>query len=135
MRIFKTALLCCCKQKLTNMKIKFSRKEFVLKKLLANCSHLAANRVECRFGRPCIVAAKCSCMTRHNVLLPSLHFQVYGLNFSSKDDADVFATAMIKALEVRTAVLRIRIIIIWIRGNILVTWIRILPRLKLTVTA
>ncbi len=26
--------------------------------------------------------------------------QVYGLNFSSKDDADVFATAMIKALEV-----------------------------------
>jgi Ni,Fe-hydrogenase III large subunit len=25
---------------------------------------------------------------------------VYGLNFSSKDDADVFATAMIKALEV-----------------------------------
>ncbi len=26
--------------------------------------------------------------------------QVYGLNFSSKDDADVFATAMIRALEV-----------------------------------
>ena len=28
-------------------------------------------------------------------------FQVYGLNFSSKDDADVFATAMLRALEVR----------------------------------
>lgn len=26
--------------------------------------------------------------------------QVYGLNFSSADDADVFATAMLKALEV-----------------------------------
>ena len=26
--------------------------------------------------------------------------QVYGLNFSSKDDADVFANAMIRALEV-----------------------------------
>ncbi len=25
---------------------------------------------------------------------------MYGLNFSSKDDADVFATAMIRALEV-----------------------------------
>ncbi len=27
--------------------------------------------------------------------------QVYGLNFSSKDDAEVFATAMLRALEVR----------------------------------
>ena len=30
----------------------------------------------------------------------NLFVQVYGLNFSSKDDADVFATAMIRALEV-----------------------------------
>ena len=34
------------------------------------------------------------------MLKPVLFFQVYGLNFSSKDDADVFATAMLKALEV-----------------------------------
>ena len=43
---------------------------------------------------------------KYNQATPTFHQwrdnkQVYGLNFSSKDDADVFATAMIRALEVR----------------------------------
>eukprot|EP00092_Neocalanus_flemingeri_P032504 GFUD01035351.1.p1 GENE.GFUD01035351.1~~GFUD01035351.1.p1 ORF type:complete len:542 (-),score=144.22 GFUD01035351.1:1810-3435(-) len=42
---------------------------------------------------------------KYNQATPTFHQwrdnkQVYGLNFSSKDDADVFATAMIRALEV-----------------------------------
>lgn len=43
---------------------------------------------------------------KYNQATPTFHQwrdnkQVYGLNFSSKDDADVFATAMLKSLEVR----------------------------------
>ena len=43
---------------------------------------------------------------KYNQATPTFHQwrdqkQVYGLNFSSKDDAEVFATAMLKALEVR----------------------------------
>ena len=43
---------------------------------------------------------------KYNQATPTFHQwrdnkQVYGLNFSSKDDADVFATAMIRALEVK----------------------------------
>lgn len=42
---------------------------------------------------------------KYNQATPTFHQwrdnkQVYGLNFSSKDDADVFATAMLKSLEV-----------------------------------
>ena len=42
---------------------------------------------------------------KYNQATPTFHQwrdnkQVYGLNFSSKDDAEVFATAMLKALEV-----------------------------------
>merc|ERR1719289_652313 len=42
---------------------------------------------------------------KYNQATPTFHQwrdnkQVYGLNFSSKDDADTFATAMIRALEV-----------------------------------
>jgi hypothetical protein len=42
---------------------------------------------------------------KYNQATPTFHQwrdnkQVYGLNFSSKDDADVFANAMIRALEV-----------------------------------
>ena len=44
---------------------------------------------------------------KYNQATPTFHQwrdnkQVYGLNFSSKDDADVFATAMLKSLEVRS---------------------------------
>ena len=43
---------------------------------------------------------------KYNQATPTFHQwrdnkQVYGLNFSSKDDADVFATAMLRSLEVR----------------------------------
>ena len=43
---------------------------------------------------------------KYNQATPTFHQwrdnkQVYGLNFSSKDDADVFATAMLKSLEVK----------------------------------
>ena len=42
---------------------------------------------------------------KYNQATPTFHQwrdnkQVYGLNFSSKDDADVFATAMLRSLEV-----------------------------------
>ena len=42
---------------------------------------------------------------KYNQATPTFHQwrdnkQVYGLNFSNKDDADVFATAMLKSLEV-----------------------------------
>jgi enabled protein len=43
---------------------------------------------------------------KYNQATPTFHQwrdnkQVYGLNFSSKDDADAFALAMLRALEVR----------------------------------
>ena len=46
---------------------------------------------------------------KYNQATPTFHQwrdnkQVYGLNFSSKDDADVFATAMIRALEVNNPI-------------------------------
>ena len=42
---------------------------------------------------------------KYNQATPTFHQwrdnkQVYGLNFSSKDDAEVFATAMLRSLEV-----------------------------------
>ena len=42
---------------------------------------------------------------KYNQATPTFHQwrdnkQVYGLNFSSKDDADAFASAMFRALEV-----------------------------------
>lgn len=42
---------------------------------------------------------------KYNQATPTFHQwrdnkQVYGLNFSSKDDADAFAVAMLRALEV-----------------------------------
>ena len=46
---------------------------------------------------------------KYNQATPTFHQwrdqrQVYGLNFSSKDDAEVFAAAMLRALEVRTGI-------------------------------
>ena len=43
---------------------------------------------------------------KYNQATPTFHQwrdnkQVYGLNFSSKDDAEIFAAAMLRALEVR----------------------------------
>ena len=42
--------------------------------------------------------------------------QVYGLNFSSADDADVFATAMLKALEVTRQ--RLSLAITFLKDNV-----------------
>ena len=39
-------------------------------------------------------------LTFVDTIMNAALLKVYGLNFSSKDDADVFATAMLKALEV-----------------------------------
>ena len=46
---------------------------------------------------------------KYNQATPTFHQwrdnkQVYGLNFSSKDDAEVFATAMLRSLEVSSTV-------------------------------
>ena len=59
---------------------------------------------------PCSLQVVINCAIlkglKYNQATPTFHQwrdnkQVYGLNFSSKDDADVFATAMLKSLEVR----------------------------------
>lgn len=44
---------------------------------------------------------------KYNQATPTFHQwrdnkQVYGLNFSSKDDAEIFASAMLRSLEVLT---------------------------------
>ena len=52
---------------------------------------------------------------KYNQATPTFHQwrdnkQVYGLNFSSKDDADAFALAMLRALEVKSQSLFFRLL-------------------------